>query len=87
VIGFDIQPEAIDNTRRRLQAAGLAERVSLLHCGHERLANHLNGRVHTVMFNLGYLPGGDKALTTRPSTTLAALNASSSLLGRGASSR
>jgi hypothetical protein len=31
------------------------------------------GRVGAIMFNLGYLPGGDKALTTEPETTLAAL--------------
>jgi hypothetical protein len=35
------------------------------------------------MFNLGYLPGGDKQRTTAASTTLAALHASLSLLAQG----
>ena len=31
------------------------------------------GRVRAAMFNLGFLPGSEKALVTRPDTTLAAL--------------
>jgi hypothetical protein len=31
-------------------------------------------RVSAAMFNLGFLPGSDKEIATRPSTTLAALN-------------
>jgi hypothetical protein len=36
-----------------------------------------------VTFNLGYLPGGDKTLVTRPQTTLAALDAAAVLLRPG----
>ena len=36
------------------------------------MASHA-GRVRAVTFNLGYLPGGDKAVTTTVSTTLQAL--------------
>jgi len=35
------------------------------------------------MFNLGYLPGGDHAIKTRPHTTLAALAAALGALKRG----
>jgi hypothetical protein len=42
------------------------------------------GRVAAVMFNLGYLPGGgDQSVITEPSSTLAALDASLSLLRKG----
>ncbi|WP_311771715.1 class I SAM-dependent methyltransferase, partial [Cohnella lubricantis] len=50
---------------------GLAP-VTLLHAGHERMAELIapehHGRVRAVMFNLGYLPaeGSDRDVMTRP---------------------
>lgn len=77
VIGFDIQPAALAAARSRLSAAGLDANATLLACGHERLGVEIPpdwvGTVAAVMFNLGYLPGGDKGLITRADTTLAAL--------------
>jgi tRNA G37 N-methylase Trm5 len=43
----------------------------------------LSGPVDAVMFNLGYLPGGDHSTITRPESTCAALRASLSLLAPG----
>lgn len=87
VYGFDIQEAALDAAYRRLQDEGLAGRVSLYHAGHEAMAVVLPasvvGRVRAVMFNLGYLPGGDKARTTGIHTTLAALEQARSLLAPG----
>ena len=77
VIGFDIQQAALNAANARLIAAGLDANVTLLSCGHERLGENLppdwHGSVSAVMFNLGYLPGGDKRLITHADTTLAAL--------------
>lgn len=77
VYGFDIQQHALDATWRRLDEAGLSPRVSLYHAGHETMALHLSealrARVRVVMFNLGYLPGGDKRRTTTLATSLSAL--------------
>lgn len=87
VYGFDIQAAALDSAYQRLQQAGQAAQVSLYHAGHEVMAMLLPqsaaGRVKAVMFNLGYLPGGDKQRTTAASTTLAALQAALSLLAPG----
>ena len=47
------------------------------------LPESVAGRVQAVMFNLGYLPGGDKQRTTGASTTLAALQSALSLLAPG----
>jgi hypothetical protein len=47
------------------------------------LPESVAGKVKAVMFNLGYLPGGDKQRTTGSSTTLAALQASLELLAPG----
>jgi predicted methyltransferase len=77
VDGFDIQSGAIEATARELH--GLPQ-VNL-HClGHEHLREVVPGPVAAVMFNLGYLPSGDKTLVTRPDTTLAALDAAWELL-------
>lgn len=73
VWAFDIQQEAIHRTCRRLAEAGLAERVELVPAGHETLAAHVPGGISAAVFNLGYLPGGDRSIVTRPETTGAAL--------------
>lgn len=87
VIGFDVQAEALDQARLRLDRAGVAAQVTLIHAGHEALAGHLERagitEVSAVMFNLGYLPGGDKARITRPETTLPALEAALAVLAPG----
>jgi SAM-dependent methyltransferase len=83
VWGFDIQEQAIAETGRRLSEAGLADRVTLVHAGHEEMAQHLNGPVKLVLFNLGYLPGGDRRVITRPATTGIALDQTLKLLAVG----
>lgn len=88
VFGFDIQDAALYQTRRRLDAAGLADRCTLFQKSHEHLRKALpteaHGRVRAVTFNLGYLPGGpDKRITTHPATTLPALEAALDVLAPG----
>lgn len=87
VLGIDIQAEALDRARERLQHAGVSERVTLLQAGHERLAALVKERgnvpVQGVMFNLGYLPGGDKTVVTRPATTVQALQGACDVLAPG----
>jgi SAM-dependent methyltransferase len=83
VWGFDIQEQAIAETGRRLTEAGLAGRVTLLHAGHEVLHRHVTAPLELVLFNLGYLPGGDRSVITRPETTLAALEQALLLLAAG----
>ncbi|MCA1804623.1 MAG: methyltransferase domain-containing protein, partial [Xanthomonadaceae bacterium] len=77
VYGFDLQASALAAASARLLAAGVADRVSLLHAGHETMAAHLpaalQGRIQAIMFNLGYLPGSDRQCITRPASTLQAL--------------
>lgn len=70
VIGFDIQEEAIEQTRNRLAET---ESVRLHLDSHGNMKNYLEGEVKAVMFNLGYLPGGDQKIITVPDSTLSAL--------------
>jgi len=90
VLGLDIQAEALQDARSRLIAAGHSERVALVRCGHERLRRLVvkDGpfgpeRLRAVMFNLGYRPGGNPAITTRAATTRPALDAALALLPMG----
>ena len=80
VYGFDIQKSAILSTREK--AAGLSQ-VELHHRGHEELAEVVEGPLKAVMFNLGYLPSGDKAVTTQPASTISALDSATCLLSPG----
>lgn len=87
VYGFDIQQTALESARTRLERANLLERVKLIHAGHESMAAQIEentrGKVHSIMFNLGYLPGHDKTVITRKNTTLKALNAAVRLISSG----
>lgn len=84
VYGFDIQLEAVNRTRDRLAAAGLEGRATLFHAGHEHIAELVGEPVDAAVFNLGWLPGTDKALRTRAETTLTAVNAALDRLKEGA---
>lgn len=79
VFAIDLQASAIDATRRRLDAANLLDRVTLINACHSALGEHLadaaTGGIAAVMFNLGFLPGGDRSLISQPVTTIAAIDA------------
>jgi predicted methyltransferase len=80
VWGFDIQQQALAETGRRLSEAGLSARVTLIKDGHQTLSQHITEPVQAVLFNLGYLPGGDRSIITRPESTAPALEESLTLL-------
>lgn len=83
VIGFDIQPEAVACTEAALREAGLLDRCALHAVGHEHMAAYVHEPVRAVAFNLGWLPGGDKRVTTHWPTTREALTAALALLTPG----
>lgn len=87
VFAFDIQQTALDATSRRLDAAGLIDTITLLEASHDTMADSLpsdvHGTVDAIMFNLGYLPGSDKTVITRPATTVPALHQALTLLRPG----
>lgn len=83
VIGFDVQEAAVERARARWETRGGEGSVELHAVGHERMAELVDGEVAAVMFNLGYLPGGDKSLITRAETTLVALGMAVELVRPG----
>ena len=80
VYAFDVQPQAVSITRQRLGEAGVLDRAELFCLGHEHMAEKVEGPVAAVAFNLGWLPGGDKRVTTRWETTRQAVESALSLL-------
>ncbi len=75
VYGFDVQKEAIEYTKQRLDEKNLSSNVTLFNTGHENINQLVDGSINAAIFNLGYLPGSDKNIITRPDTTLAAIKA------------
>lgn len=76
VYGFDIQEQAIQITKEKLMLTGLSEQVELYQQGHETVADIVpeKAEIAAAIFNLGYLPKGDKSITTQGKTTIQALN-------------
>lgn len=70
VYAFDIQEQALTNTRERLKDLGFEERAELIHDGHENIDKYIREKVSLVIYNLGYLPSADHGLTTTSETTI-----------------
>lgn len=82
VIGFDIQPAAIDSSTLRMEENNISHYMFHL-TGHQKMAEYIdemNMLPRVVMFNLGYLPNADKSIITTEQTTIPALNAARQLL-------
>lgn len=84
VLAFDIQKDALQHTKDRLDNAGLLPRTQLIQNGHEHLADYAEpDSVSCIVFNFGYLPGGDHTIATRPDTSIRAVHQALSLLKKG----
>ena len=77
VLGFEVQKAALAGAREILKFTGSIDRVSLIHDSHARLADYLppGTAIAGAIFNLGYLPRGNRLIITQPETTIAALRA------------
>lgn len=73
VHAFDVQEQAVRSTRERLLAHGLQARATVWQAGHETILQHVHQPVQAAVFNLGYLPRGNKQIKTQPDSTIAAL--------------
>ncbi len=82
VYAFDIQEQALEKTGQKVKNAGVQDRVALIRDGHQNMDQYVPKGIKAVMFNLGYLPGGDHKLGTRAETTIAAIEKALALLCR-----
>lgn len=82
VFGFDIQEDAIKNTKDLLDKNN-CHNYELFLSSHNKMSSVLSdylGKVSLVLFNLGYLPNGDKTITTNYETTIEAIEESFKLI-------
>ena len=84
VFGFDIQKTAIESTKNKIQQTRYPECLKLIHASHADMIINIplkyHGDISVIIFNLGYLPGGDKSVITNTNSTLIALNNTRQLL-------
>ena len=83
VYAFDVQQAAVESTRQLLESEGGFSNVTLIHDSHSNLDQYIPGQIDAGIFNLGYLPGSDKSVTTQCDTTLEALDKAVSRLKTG----
>ena len=81
VIAFDIQLEAIESTKTLL-AENKCENVTLIHDTHESIDKYIHEEICGVMYNLGYLPHGEKTIKTCLESTMNSLKKVLSLLAK-----
>lgn len=82
---FDMQPDAVYATRELLLSEGFEEKIEdetirLICDSHEYMAEYVDEKADVIVFNLGYLPGGDKNFVTTSASTISAVITSMSLL-------
>ena len=86
VFAFDIQHEAIATTGQRVEESGFRN-VELFPESHANLVEIIprqhHGEIAAVVFNLGYLPGGDKRVTTLVDSTARAVHGSLKMVKPG----
>ena len=73
VFSFDIQEVSIDNTRKLLDDNKLLNKVELINDSHHNIDKYVDDNISVAIFNLGYLPNGNKEIVTEAKTTIIAL--------------
>lgn len=71
VHAIDNQEDAINKTKERIKASvpiNLHHRIILHHMSHEELPKNVTPSL--IIYNLGYLPGGDTSKTTQTESTI-----------------
>ena len=79
VFAFDIQDKAIEETKKLIFENGFSN-AEIIKDSHEFIDKYINEKVKAVIFNLGYLPGGDHKVQTKGETTIEAIKKSLELL-------
>lgn len=84
VFAFDIQEAAVEHTRERLEKAGLLNQAEVMLDSHVNMGNYVSeNSVSCIVFNFGYLPGGDHNLATKGETSIQAIYKGLDLLKKG----
>jgi hypothetical protein len=84
VFAFDVQEQALASTSEHLRKVGCPDNYTLILDSHHNVKKYVDVPIKAGMFNLGYLPGSDKKVTTMRTTTLPAIEAAIELMDRDA---
>ena len=83
VYAFDIQEDAISHTKKRMEELHMDENVTCILSGHEKMGEYVKEEVAAIVFNFGYLPGGDHTISTHADTSIRAIEEGQKLLKKG----
>jgi len=84
VLAFDIQEAAVQSTREKLAAGGFDRIGTVYQESHSNMDAYAGEEsVDCIVFNFGYLPGGDKQLFTHADTSCEAIRKGLMLLKTG----
>ena len=83
IIAIDLQKEAIASTQNRLRNSQACPIHFFCQCHSSFPSFCLEKPIRLIVYNLGYLPGGNKQLTTQTATTLASIQTALTLLQPG----
>lgn len=78
VFAFDIQQEAIDSTRALLEENS-RRNVTLILDSHHKMKDYVKS-AKAVVFNLGFLPGGDHSIFSHGETSIKAIESALDIL-------
>lgn len=85
VFAFDIQPLALELTEKRLldELPTGVQNISFVLDSHEHIDAYIEGPIDGILYNLGYLPAGDKNIITKSKSTLMSIKKALKLLKVG----
>ena len=78
VYAFDIQKEACEKYETRK-----IENVKVINDSHSEFEKYINEEVDCIMYNLGFLPGGNKEITTMHESSLKSIKEGLDILSSG----
>ena len=84
VLALDIQPDAVAQTRDLLTQEGVIHRAQIVETCHSRIGEYAApASADGIIFNFGWLPGGDHNTFSHADTSVAAVKAALDLLKVG----
>lgn len=84
VLAFDIQEDAVKSTRELITQKGYDNIAQVLLESHSNMAAYAQDEtVDCIVFNFGWLPGGNHKIFTQPATSIAAIEQGLKLLKQG----
>lgn len=84
VLSFDIQPDAVTQTQALISEQGYDKIATVILDSHANMEEYAAPEtVACIMFNFGWLPGGNHKIFTHPETSIPAIEAGLRLLKPG----